>query len=192
MPHELAKAYDPGAIEARWAEYWERERLFHVKTPAPGEPIPPIFTILLPPPNVTGRLHMGHMLEHAETDIYVRWKRMCGYLALWLPGTGMAEGVMSQMAKEAGKVNGKDYAFLGWSPGGSAVIINMGQDLYKAFPSDYYNQPTKDLAVLGGVKNLRDVSYALVQDLSVRETGDPLSLLDDLAAARPEQAAHLG
>jgi hypothetical protein len=82
-------------------------------------------------------------------------------MTLWLPGTGMADQVISQMAREAGKVNGKDYVFLGWSPGGSAVIINMGQDLYKAFPSDYYNQPTKDLPALNGIKNLRDVSYVV-------------------------------
>jgi len=82
-------------------------------------------------------------------------------MTLWLPGTGMAEQVISQMAREAGKVSGKDYVFLGWSPGSSAVIITMGQDLYKAFPSDYYNQPTKDLAVLNGVKTLRDVSYVI-------------------------------
>jgi len=82
-------------------------------------------------------------------------------MTLWLPGTGMADQVVSQMAREAGKVNGKDYVFLGWSPGSSAVIINMGQDLYKAFPTDYYNQPTKDLPVLNGVKTLRDVNYVI-------------------------------
>ena len=62
MPHELPKAYEPGAIEARWAEYWIREKLFHVETPPPGD-TRPVFTLLLPPPNVTGRLHMGHMLN---------------------------------------------------------------------------------------------------------------------------------
>lgn len=82
-------------------------------------------------------------------------------MTLWLPGTGMADQVISQMAQEAGKVNGTDYVFLGWSPGASAVIINMGQDLYKAFPSDYYNKPTKDLPVLNGVRTLRDVSYVV-------------------------------
>ena len=82
-------------------------------------------------------------------------------MTLWLPGTGMAVQVISQMDREAGKVSGKDYVFLGWSPGSSAVIITMGQDLYKAFPSDYYNQSTKDLAVLNGVKTLRDVSYVI-------------------------------
>jgi hypothetical protein len=82
-------------------------------------------------------------------------------MTLWLPGTGMADQVISQVAREAGKVNGKDYVFLGWSPGGSAVIITMGQDLYKAFPSDYYSQTTKDLPVLDGVRTLRDVSYVV-------------------------------
>ena len=63
MPHELPKAYEPGAIETRWAEYWVQEKLFHVETTAPGDSRP-VFTLLLPPPNVTGRLHMGHMLKH--------------------------------------------------------------------------------------------------------------------------------
>src|SRR5437763_10901533 len=90
MPHELPKQYDPSAIEKKWAEYWLHENLFRVETPPPGQPLPPLFSILLPPPNVTGRLHMGHMLEHAETDIFVRWQRMRGRLALWLPGTDHA------------------------------------------------------------------------------------------------------
>ncbi len=82
-------------------------------------------------------------------------------MTLWLPGTGMADQVISQVARETGKENGKDYVFLGWSPGVGSLIITMGQDLYKAFPTDYYNQPTKDLAVLRDVRNLRDVSYVV-------------------------------
>ena len=77
MPHELPKAYEPGAIETRWAEYWVKEKLFSVKTPGPGE-TRPVFTLLLPPPNVTGRLHMGHMLNQTQMDIVVRWHRMRG------------------------------------------------------------------------------------------------------------------
>ena len=65
MPHELPKTYDPSAIEPRWAEYWVKEKLFHVETPATGTG-QPVFSILLPPPNVTGNLHMGHMFEHTE------------------------------------------------------------------------------------------------------------------------------
>ncbi len=82
-------------------------------------------------------------------------------MTLWLPGTGMADQVISQVARETGKENGKDYVFLGWSPGVGSLIITMGQDLYKAFPTDYYNQPTNDLAVLHDVRNLRDVSYVV-------------------------------
>src|SRR6266481_6589240 len=98
MPHELPKAYEPAAIETRWAEYWVREKLFHVETPAPEDPRP-VFTLLLPPPNVTGRLHMGHMLNQTQMDIIVRWHRMRGFVALWLPGTDHA-GIATQMMVE--------------------------------------------------------------------------------------------
>ena len=117
MPHELPKAYEPGAIEARWAEYWVREKLFHVETPASpalGKIVPesgapgdgprgkdarPVFSLLLPPPNVTGRLHMGHMLNQTQMDIIVRWHRMRGEVSLWLPGTDHA-GIATQMMVE--------------------------------------------------------------------------------------------
>src|ERR1051326_1776228 len=96
MPHELSKQYDPAAIEPRWARYWLKERLFDVATPKRGEPIGRIFTILLPPPNITGRLHMGHMLEHTQMDLYTRWQRMRGAVAVWVPGTDHAS-IATQM-----------------------------------------------------------------------------------------------
>ncbi len=99
MSHELPKTYDPGAIEVRWAEYWVKEKLFAVKTPGPGEANKPVFTLLLPPPNVTGRLHMGHMLNQTEMDIIIRWHRMRGDLTLWVPGTDHA-GIATQMMVE--------------------------------------------------------------------------------------------
>jgi len=98
MAHELPKAYEPGAIETRWAEYWVKEKLFSVPTPAAGEKRP-VFTLLLPPPNVTGRLHMGHMLNQTQMDIIVRWHRMRGFITLWLPGTDHA-GIATQMMVE--------------------------------------------------------------------------------------------
>jgi len=103
MSHELPKAYDPIAIEERWAEYWVRERLFDVATPegAPEDTrnASKKFTILLPPPNVTGRLHMGHMLNQAEMDILTRWHRMSGEVSMWVPGTDHA-GIATQMMVE--------------------------------------------------------------------------------------------
>jgi valyl-tRNA synthetase len=98
MPHELSKAYEPGAIEKRWADYWLTEKLFSVPTPPEGE-TRPVFTLLLPPPNVTGRLHMGHMLNQTQMDIIVRWHRMRGFITLWLPGTDHA-GIATQMMVE--------------------------------------------------------------------------------------------
>ncbi len=98
MPQELPKSYEPGAIEQRWADYWVKEKLFSVPTPPPGE-TRPVFTLLLPPPNVTGRLHMGHMLNQTQMDIIVRWHRMRGFITLWLPGTDHA-GIATQMMVE--------------------------------------------------------------------------------------------
>ncbi len=105
MPHDLPKAYDPTAIEDHWAEYWVRENLFAQPTPSASagandsrEAHPP-FTILLPPPNVTGNLHMGHMFEHTESDILIRWRRMRGEKVLWIPGTDHA-GIATQMLVE--------------------------------------------------------------------------------------------
>ena len=111
MPHDLPKAYDPTAIEDHWAEYWVRENLFAQPTPSKedekegpskqsdGKSAGQTFTILLPPPNVTGRLHMGHMLNQTEMDILTRWRRMSGRLALWVPGTDHA-GIATQMMVE--------------------------------------------------------------------------------------------
>jgi valyl-tRNA synthetase len=98
MSRDLPKAYEPGAIEARWAEYWIWQKLFSVPTPVPGDSRS-VFSMLLPPPNVTGRLHMGHMLNQTQMDIITRWHRMRGYIALWLPGTDHA-GIATQMMVE--------------------------------------------------------------------------------------------
>jgi valyl-tRNA synthetase len=105
MPHDLPKAYDPTAIEDHWAEYWVRESLFAVPTPTPSAANASVpdaksaFTVLLPPPNVTGQLHMGHMFEQAEIDILIRWRRMTGLRALWVPGTDHA-GIATQLMVE--------------------------------------------------------------------------------------------
>ena len=109
MPHELPKSYEPGEIEKRWAEYWITEKLFSIPAQAAshaGEGVratqaktKPVFTLLLPPPNVTGNLHMGHMFEQTQMDIIVRWHRMRGFLTLWLPGTDHA-GIATQLMVE--------------------------------------------------------------------------------------------
>jgi len=99
--NSLPKAYDPSTIERKWAEYWVAEKLFAVPSPATTAPDDTAqgFTQLLPPPNVTGRLHMGHMLNQTEMDILTRWHRMSGQGSLWVPGTDHA-GIATQMMVE--------------------------------------------------------------------------------------------
>ncbi len=91
MAREIAKTYEPQQIEPRWAGYWVKEELYKADANAPG----PVFSIVIPPPNVTGSLHIGHMLEHTEIDILTRWYRMRGYNTLYLPGTDHA-GISTQ------------------------------------------------------------------------------------------------
>jgi len=98
MQNELPKAYDPALIEEKWARFWVEEHLFDVTTPNSGTAHNP-FVQLLPPPNVTGRLHMGHMLNQTEMDILTRWHRMLGDTAVWVPGTDHA-GIATQMMVE--------------------------------------------------------------------------------------------
>ena len=85
MP-ELSTRYEPHATEAKYYPEWERRGYFTANVNAPGEP----FCIVIPPPNITGILHMGHALNNTLQDVLTRWKRMAGYNALWLPGTDHA------------------------------------------------------------------------------------------------------
>ena len=91
MPREIPKGYEPQLIEQRWAKRWAEEKLFRADVDAPG----PVFSIVIPPPNITGSLHIGHMLNHTEIDIVTRWRRMRGYNTLYLPGTDHA-GISTQ------------------------------------------------------------------------------------------------
>ena len=99
MSRELPKSYEPGLIEERWAEFWVREGIFDETSPEGTQDARPKFTMLLPPPNVTGRLHMGHMLNQTEMDVLTRWHRMRGERTTWIPGTDHA-GIATQMMVE--------------------------------------------------------------------------------------------
>jgi valyl-tRNA synthetase len=109
MAREIAKAYEPGQIEPRWAKYWVEEELFKADPSAPG----PVFSIVIPPPNVTGSLHIGHMLEHTEIDILTRWHRMRGYNTLFLPGTDHAGISTQRVVVKQLMDQGIDYQKLG-------------------------------------------------------------------------------
>ena len=91
---EPAKTFDPAAIEARWAAHWEANGLFR-----PERPDATPFTIVNPPPNVTGALHIGHALDNTLQDVLVRYERLRGKDALWVVGTDHA-GIATQMVVE--------------------------------------------------------------------------------------------
>jgi valyl-tRNA synthetase len=95
MPREIPKAYEPQEIEERWAKAWFDENLFRAENSGSG----PAFSIALPPPNITGSIHIGHMLEHTQIDMLVRWHRMGGHRTLWLPGMDHA-GIATQFVVE--------------------------------------------------------------------------------------------
>ncbi len=92
---DIDKVYEPQRFEPRWAERWINSRIFR----PPEESAAPVFCLAIPPPNITGSLHMGHMLEHTEIDVTIRWHRMRGDRTLWLPGTDHA-GIATQMVVE--------------------------------------------------------------------------------------------
>lgn len=109
MTREIPKAYEPKLIEQRWARAWVEERLFRAHPSAPG----PAFSIVIPPPNVTGSLHIGHMLDHTEIDILTRWHRMRGYNTLYLPGTDHAGISTQRVVARQLAAQGIDYRKLG-------------------------------------------------------------------------------
>ena len=86
MKKELEKNYNPADIETRLHEKRQEKKYFHAEVDKDKKP----FTIVMPPPNITGQLHMGHALDNTMQDILIRFKRMQGYSALWVPGTDHA------------------------------------------------------------------------------------------------------
>jgi valyl-tRNA synthetase len=99
---DIPKAYNPKDVEDKWYEYWQKHNLYHSEVDENREP----YTIVIPPPNITGILHIGHILNNTIQDIYIRYKRMCGYNACWVPGTDHAsiatESKVVQYLKEKG------------------------------------------------------------------------------------------
>lgn len=109
MSKELAKTYDPHGLEDRLYQKWMEKKYFHAEADRSKKP----FTIVMPPPNITGKLHMGHALDNTMQDILIRFKRMQGYNALWVPGTDHAAISTEVKVTAALKEEGIDKAELG-------------------------------------------------------------------------------
>ena len=108
-PANSFEPFDPASAFARWSKAWEDADLFKADPKRPGEP----FSVVIPPPNITGRLHMGHALNHTIQDVLCRYKRMCGYNVLWLPGTDHAGIATQYVVRRQLEAQGIDYRELG-------------------------------------------------------------------------------
>src|ERR1700747_778395 len=95
MATELPPQYDPREAQQRWLQFWNEHGYFHSRPDPARQP----FCIVIPPPNVTGALHMGHALNNTLQDVLIRWRRMQGFNALWMPGTDHA-GIATQAVVE--------------------------------------------------------------------------------------------
>jgi valyl-tRNA synthetase len=106
---ELAKTYEPKDVEARWYQEWESKGYFHADANSAKKP----YCIVIPPPNITGVLHMGHALNNTLQDILCRWKRMSGFNVLWMPGTDHAGIATQNVVERQLAAEGKDRFALG-------------------------------------------------------------------------------
>ncbi len=109
MATELPSAYDPHAAATRWSRAWSEARLFEADPAAPG----PAYSIVIPPPNVTGSLHMGHALNNTLQDVLIRYKRMDGFNVLWVPGTDHAGIATQWVVRRKLEARGIDFRDLG-------------------------------------------------------------------------------
>lgn len=132
---EIPKAYNPQSVENKWYDYWYKHNLYHSEPDKSKEP----YTIVIPPPNITGILHLGHVLNNTIQDIYIRYKRMKGYNALWVPGTDHASIATESKVIKALKEQGVDKYEIGreeflrhcmnWNDKYGGLIINQLQKL---------------------------------------------------------------
>jgi valyl-tRNA synthetase len=132
VENEIPKVYSPESIEPYWARVWVEQKLYRPS----GDPARARFSLVIPPPNVTGSLHIGHMLEHTEIDILMRWHRMRGEDVLWLPGTDHAS-IATQMIveQEIGRealpnLDGRSSALAAWRREGQKRRLEMGREKF--------------------------------------------------------------
>lgn len=133
----IPTVYDPQAVEEKWYGFWEEQQLFHAEVEKDKAP----FSIVIPPPNVTGQLHMGHALDNTLQDILIRFRRMQGYNTLWMPGTDHA-GIATQIKVE--EMLNKESGISRYDLGREAFIEKVWE-----WKHQYGNRITTQLKSLG-------------------------------------------
>jgi valyl-tRNA synthetase len=200
MAREIAKAYEPQLIEPRWAEFWVKEELFKANANAPG----PVFSIVIPPPNVTGSLHIGHMLDHTEIDILTRWHRMRGFNTLYLPGTDHAgistqRVVVRQLAEQ-----GIDYRKLGreefekrvwkWKEESGGTIQRQMRQIGESCDwsrEKFTLSPELSRVVRDAFVRLYEEGFIYRENRLLNWCPDCLTVLSDLEVVHEERQGHL-
>jgi len=153
MNQEIPKVYDPSQVEQKWYIFWEENKLF---TPVLQSPNPP-FAIVIPPPNITGNLHMGHALDNAIQDVLIRYKKMRGFNTLWVPGTDHAGIATQNVVAKALRQEGTSKDQLGRE--------KFVERIWK-WKEEYGGNITRQLRRLGCALDWTRERFTLEEDLS--------------------------
>ena len=196
----LSTQYDPKQTEAKWQQYWAEKEVFKADPDHPGEP----YCIVIPPPNVTGSLHMGHAFESALIDTLIRYHRMIGRNTLWLPGTDHASIAVSTIVDKQIKAEGKSRQDLGreeylkrawaWKEESGTTIINQLKSL--GVSADWTRERfTMDEGLSQAVKTafvkLYEEGLIYRGNYLVNWCPESLSAVSDLEAEKQEVDGHL-
>ena len=196
----LSTQYDPKQTEAKWQQYWGSKEVFKADPNHPGEP----YCIVIPPPNVTGSLHMGHAFESALIDTLIRYHRMIGRNTLWLPGTDHASIAVSTIVDKQIKAEGKSRQDLGreeylkrawaWKEESGTTIINQLKSL--GVSADWTRERfTMDEGLSQAVKTafvkLYEEGLIYRGNYLVNWCPESLSAVSDLEAENQEVDGHL-
>lgn len=196
----LSTQYDPKQTEARWQQYWAEQEVFKADPNHPGEP----YCIVIPPPNVTGSLHMGHAFESALIDTLIRYHRMIGRNTLWLPGTDHASIAVSTIVDKQIKAGGKTRQDVGrgaylkqaweWKEKSESTIINQLKTL--GVSADWTRERfTMDEGLSEAVKTafvkLYEEGLIYRGNYLVNWCPESLSAVSDLEAEKKEVDGHL-
>ncbi len=196
----LSTQYDPKQTEAKWQQYWEQQEVFKADPNHPGEP----YCIVIPPPNVTGSLHMGHAFESALIDTLIRYHRAIGRNTLWLPGTDHASIAVSNIVDKQIKAEGKTRQDVGreeylkraweWKEKSESTIINQLKSL--GVSADWTRERfTMDEGLSHAVKTafiqLYEAGLIYRGNYLVNWCPESLSAVSDLEAENKEVDGHL-
>jgi valyl-tRNA synthetase len=196
----LSTQYDPKQTEAKWQQYWTEKQVFKADPNHPGEP----YCIVIPPPNVTGSLHMGHAFESALIDTLIRYHRMIGRNTLWLPGTDHASIAVSTIIDQQIKAEGKSRQDLGreaylqrawaWKEESGNTIVNQLKSL--GVSADWTRERfTMDQGLSQAVKTafvkLYEEGLIYRGNYLVNWCPESLSAVSDLEAENKEVDGHL-